>query len=355
MRRVFLTCLALLSLAFITQAEAPSFEPIQKKDEVLKLEEENGKKVLKLAGERELSVLSLLRAWVEVSGNQVMYQPSQVASFIVTIAAPEEGKTYDTDGIEGLLADALWHFRLYLVELSAGRFHLVQSTEAMTYAPILDAAKLNAVPEHRVVNLCWRTAFPSLVLQRAGATNPMRWEVMNMSRVPGIVLVCDRAGKLRELIPSFEEIDRQAALREIRIYESASLIEPANVAKALDELVPKDLFVPQNAVSAIANTRLLLVWAVPEIQALVPGVLKELAGEPKAAPPAKEPPKWEVRRYDLPENADSADVMAALEKLFDVARTPKLTIVAIPGKKALAVRALPEVHDQVATFIELLK
>lgn len=91
MRRVFLTCLALLSLAFITQAEAPSFEPIQKKDEVLKLEEENGKKALKLAGERELTVLSLLRAWTEASGNQVMYQPSQVASFIVTIAAPEEG------------------------------------------------------------------------------------------------------------------------------------------------------------------------------------------------------------------------------------------------------------------------
>jgi hypothetical protein len=173
--------------------------------------------------------------------------------------------------------------------------------------------------------------------------------------VPGIVLLCERAEHLRAMISSLEEIDRVAALREIRLYESASLTPPANVAKALDALVPKDVFVPQNAVSTIPNTRLLLVWAVPEIQALVPGVLKELAGEPKAAQPPKDLPKWEVRRYDLPETADSADVLAALEKLFDAARTRRLTIVAIPGKKALAVRALPEIHKQVAEFIELLK
>ncbi|KAA0213669.1 hypothetical protein EDM80_07805 [bacterium] len=349
MRRVILACLALLSLAFNTQAEAPSFEPIQKKEEVLKLEEEGGKKVLKLAGEQELSVLSLLRAWTEASGNQVMYQPPQVASFIVTIAAPKEGKTYDTDGIEGLLADALWHFRLYLVELSAGRFHVVQATEAMTYAPILDAAKLNTVPQHRVVNLWWRTAFPVLFLYRATAANLMWPEAMHMSRVPGIVLVCDRAGKLRELIPSFEEIERQAALREIRIYESASFIEPANVAKALDELVPKDVFVPQNAVSAIADTRLLLVWAVPEIQALVPGVLAQLAANTSAEP---EPA---VRRYELPETAVASDVVAALEKLFRDVRQDGPRIVGVPGKRVIVVRADRHEHKQIAEFIDLLK
>ncbi|MCC6150575.1 MAG: hypothetical protein IT461_10020 [Planctomycetes bacterium] len=355
MRRVILTCLALLSLSFISQAEAPSLEPIQRKEDVFKLEEENGLKVLRLKGKQELVVESLLRAWVEASGNQVMYQPSQVASFKVTIAAPEEGKAYDAAGIEGLLADALWEFRLYLTELSPQRFHIVPIVEAEYYAPLVDVAGLKAVPEHRVVNLRWRTPFPLLFLHRAGATNLMWPEAMNMSRVPGIVLLCERAARLREIIPSLEEIDRAAALREIRLYESASSIAPASVAKALDELVPKDVFVPQNAVSAIPNTRLLLVWAVPEIQALVPGVLKALAIEPKAAQPPKDPPKWEVRRYDLPESADSADVIASLEKLFDAARTRRLTIVSIPGKKALAVRALPEIHEQVAEFIELLK
>jgi hypothetical protein len=355
MRRVILTCLALLSLAFITRAEAPAFQPIQRKEEVLKLDEENGKKVLKLAGEQELSVVALLRAWVEASGNQVMYQPQQIASFKVTVAAPEEGRSYDADNIEGLLADALWEFRLYLTELSPQRFHIVPIVEAEAYAPLVDVAGLKDIPGHRVVTLRWRTAFPSLFLHRAGATNLMSLEAMNMSRVPGIVLLCERAARLREITPSLEEIDRAAALREIRLYESASPVAPASVAKALDELIPKDVFVPQNAVSAIPNTRLLLVWAVPEIQALVPGVLKALAIEPKAAPPAKDAPKWEVRRYDLPESADSADVIAALEKLFDAARTRRLMIVSIPGKKALAVRALPEIHDQVAEFIELLK
>lgn len=357
MRRVILTFLVLVSLAFIAQAEVPRNEPIQRKEETLKLEEENGKKVLKLAGKHELAIEALLRAWAEVSGNQVIYQPQQIASFKVTVAAPEEGKSYDADGIEGLLADSLWEFRLYLMELSPHRFHIVQITEAMTYAPFVDVAALKDVPEHRVVNLCWRTAFPELFQFRANATNLVRPEAMNMTRVPGSVLLCERAGKLRALIPSFEEVDRQVAKREIRLYHSDTTITAANVAKALDALIPKDVFVPQNAVSAIPNTRMLLVWAVPEIQALIPGVLKQLAEAPKEPSPVRQPvqPKWEVRRYEVPQHAEVADVVAALEKLFDTERTRRLAVVAIPGKKAIAVRTLPEIHDQVGQFIELLK
>lgn len=349
MRRIIVTCLALLSLALITQAEAPSLEPIQRKEPVLELELENGRKVLRLKGKQELVVEALLRAWVEASGNQVIYQPSQIASFKVAFAAPEEGKTYDANDIEGLLADALWDFRLCLSELSASRFHIIMLTEAMTYAPMLDLAGLKDVPEHRVVNMYWRTAFPALFLHRAGATNLMWPEAMNMSRVPGIVLLCERAGKLRSMIPALEEIDRLAAKREIRLYQSGSIIEPADVAKALDALVPKDIFVPEMAVTAIPKTRLVLVWAVAEIQALVPGVLQQLAAKASAE---LEPA---VRRYDLPETAATNDVVAALDKLFRDVRRDRPTIIGVPGKKIIVARADPNEHKQIAEFIELLK
>lgn len=346
-----LTCLVLLSLALITQAEAPSLEPIQRKEPVLELELENGRKVLKLAGNRELVVDSLLRAWVEASGNQVMYQPSQVASFKVTIAAPEEGKTYDAGAIEGLLADVLWTFKLVLVELSPGRFQIVMVMEGMSYAPLVDVAGLRDIPTHRMVNLRWRTLFPTIFMQRAGAANLVWPEAINVSRVPGIVMICERAGKLRELLPALEEIDRIANTREIRLYSSSSAVEPANVAKALDALIPKDVFVPQNAVSSIPNTRLLLVWAVPEIQALVPVVLKELAAA-SANEAKSEPP---VRRYDLPEGASTGEVVAALEKLFQDVRRDRPTVVAVPGKRVIVARADPNEHKQIAEFIELLK
>lgn len=347
--RPLLATFMLMVISFGTLADAPLPQTIQRKEETLKLEEENGKKVLKLAGKQEIAIEALLRAWVEASGNQVIYQPSQIASFKVTVAVPEESKTYDANGIEGFLADALWDFRLCLSELSASRFHIVMLTEAMTYAPTVDLAGLKGIPEHRVVNLYWRTAFPALFLHRAGATNLMWPEAMNMSRVPGIVLLCERAGKLRSMIPALEEIDRLAAKREIRLYQSDSIIEPTDVAKALDALVPKDLFVPEKAVTVVPNTRLLVVWAVPEIQALVPGVLQQLAANASAEP---EPA---VRRYELPETVATNDVVAALDRLFRDVRRDKPTIVGVPGKKIIVVRADPNEHKQIAEFIELLK
>ncbi|MBP9892809.1 MAG: hypothetical protein KBG84_12975 [Planctomycetes bacterium] len=355
MRRVILTCLVLLSLAFISQAEAPAFQPIQRKEEVLKLEEENGKKVLKLAGERELSVLSLLRAWVEASGQQLMYSPSQLSPYRCTIASPQGGKTYDALGIEELVSDALGQFRMCLVEFSPGRFNVVYPNEIMSYAPMVTVDELPRIAGFRWVTLKYWSryggyqALANIAKIDTARSGPPSLPLGNWA------FFCERADKLRELLAVFERVEQHAASREIKVYSPPASVDPQALAKAVNELAAADSMIPPVSVSVIGKTNILLVWAAPEQLALVPGLLKELAIEPKVAPPAKDAPKWEIRRYDLPETADSADVVATLEKLFDVARTRRLTVVSIPGKNALAVRALPDIHDQVAEFIELLK
>ncbi len=355
MRRVILTCLALLSLAFITQAEAPSPEPIQRKEPVLELELENGRKVLKLVGEQELSVVALLRAWVEISGHQLMYSPSQLSSYRCTIASPEGGKSYDALGIEELVSDALSQFRMCLAEFAPGRFNVVYPNDIMAYAPMVTAEELSKIPGFRWVTLKYWSryagyqALVNIAKSDKARSGPPTLPLGNWA------FFCDRADKLRELLAVFERVEQYAASRELKVYSPPASVDPQALSKAVNELVGSDSLMPPVSVSVIGNTNILLVWAAPEQQALVPGVLKALAIEPKAAQPPKDPPKWEVRRYDLPESADSADVMSSLEKLFDAARTRRLTIVSIPGKKALAVRALPEIHEQVAEFIELLK
>ena len=355
MPRLLLALCVLLALAFVTQADAPLPQPIQKKEEALKLEEENGKKVLKLTGERELSVLSLLRAWVEASGQQLMYSPSQLSSYRCTIASPEGGKTYDALGIEELVSDALSQFRMCLVEFSPGRFNVVYPNDVMSYAPMVTVDEVPKIAGFRWVTLKYWSRYAGYqALVNVAKTDKARSGPPNLP-LGNWAFFCERADKLRELLAVFERVEQHAASREIKVYSPPASVDPQALAKAVNELAASDSLAPPVSVSVIGKTNILLVWASPEQQALVPGVLKALAIEPKAAPPAKDAPKWEVRRYDLPETADSADVVATLEKLFDVARTRRLTVVSIPGKNALAVRALPEIHDQVAEFIKLLK
>jgi hypothetical protein len=281
-----------------------------------------------------------------------MFQPSQIAAFKVTVSAPEEGKTYDAAGIEALVTNGLDEFKLRLAEISPGRYGIVQVTEALSYLPIVTVEQLGQVPDSKWVTLAYRARIVQARIQRETLSNLMVGESVVGSIEPYTLLLCDRADRLRKIVPILDEIEKAASLREVRLYEAPPGVEAGALSKALADLIPKDRYVPVSAVTQLSGTRLFVVHAVLEQQSMVADALKKLAA--LATPPASEK-RPELHRYEIPAAASVEESVAALEKLFRSVGQGRPTFAAVPGAHAIVARAYPIDHEAIAKFVELIK
>lgn len=347
--RPLLATFMLMMISFATLADAPLPQTIQRKEETLKLEEENGKKVLKLTGKQEVSVEALLRAWVEASGNQLLYHASQFSAYKCTIAAPEGEKVYGAEGLELLAVDALWQFKLMLVELSPGHFQICQANEAPSYSPIVSEQELANVPTGRFVCLRFHSSFAQLLAQRRAAS--MATSGVMLSNVGDCVILWGRAEQLRDAVRVVRDAEGIIKRIEPRAYEATRAVDASLLSQSIENLAQQGEFAPKVKVIPLPQARLVLVFATPEQHAVVTEALRKLD---VAIQPGGGGVATEVRRYEVPDTASLEDVLESLNNLFSQGRGTWPRIAKVPGKHALIVRGTAVDHREFEQALKLI-
>lgn len=109
--RVVLSSVLLLVLGVTSSAQSkPAIKPEAKEGETVKL---------RLTGDiRDIPIEELIKWWCEYEKVNVMYQPTQVASFKVSLMVPTSGTDIPADKFGQLVSDALEPFGLVVVEIS---------------------------------------------------------------------------------------------------------------------------------------------------------------------------------------------------------------------------------------------
>jgi len=317
----------------------------------LTLVEEDGRKVLKLAGKLEVDTAWLLQPFADANAVQVMYHPAQVRGR-VTLQSPEGGKTYDASGIEALLGDALETFSLALCEVSTGRFIIVQATEAITYSPAVSPDGLKKLPDQRWATLCYPLKSGEWSDYRHRIPKNRTSSAPAFGGIASMLLFCDRVDRLRAVVTLLDEVAAQLATREIRVYETPPGVDAGSAGRALSGLVGADQEFPPPITSPLAGTRAIVVRALPEQHAMVEQTLGKLA---QKAPVPDPEMVMEVRRYPLPAGSDAPAIAVSLASMFPSKGLEGPSFCTVPGTTALLARARPPLHKEIAKAIELMK
>lgn len=338
--RAVLSGLLLLLLGVTSSAQAkPDVKPEAKEGEKAKLT---------LTGEmRNIPVEELIRWWCEYEKVQVMYQPAQIASFKVSLLAPTSGTEIPSDKFVQLVSDALEQFKLVIVEISENRYSIIQATEAITQAPIVDVATARKTPG-------WKWISVSLPV-RHGDPNAMRAALQNvMSRQGGSVnpvvsppalIVCDRADRLQRIINVVEALEAEGARRTAKTYTLPAGIDAANAAAAFAVIVGQERYERDPAAGSVGGSTV-VVRGTPEQLALCDELFKQLVAN---ADKFVEASKLNARRYDVANSPEK--FVEGLEKLFK----GQLSAAAVPGANAIIVKANNATHEEVKAALELMK
>ncbi|CAG0971056.1 hypothetical protein PLCT2_01353 [Planctomycetaceae bacterium] len=338
--RVILSGLLLLLLGVMSSAQAkPDVKPEAKEGEKAKLT---------LTGEmRNIPVEELIRWWCEYEKVQVMYQPAQIASFKVSLLAPTSGTEIPSDKFAQLVSDALEQFKLVIVEISENRYSIIQATEAITLAPIVDVATARKTPG-------WKWISVSLPV-RHGDPNAMRAALQNvMSRQGGWVnpiaqppalLVGDRADRLQRIINVVEALEAEGARRTAKTYFLPPGICATTAAAGFSTIIG-ERYNPSTPPAAAVNESAVAVRGTPEQLALCDELFKQLVA---SADKFVEGSKLNARRYDVANSPEK--FVEGLEKLFK----GQLSAATVPGANAIIVKANNATHEEVKAALELMK
>ena len=305
-------------------------------------------KKIKLAGEvRDVLVMDLIKGWVESSKVELIYQPSQLSSFKVSILAPSDGKELEAERYPQLVADALEQFKLGIVELSPNRYSIIHLQELITQVPVISVEAAAKLP-------CWSWAVV-LFPVRYGDANAYRATLQNMvsrsggsvNPAPGWVqqlVVCERADRLRRILATVEAMEAENGRRKTRIFELPEGVNSEMVVGAFSLVLGERSYNVQS--TAAAGRFTVIARGMPEQFEECEKLLKALT--PIAAQ-ASARAKTESRRYEVAKEAVA--IAKGLNELF----TNAITATAVPGTNAVIVRATVATHDEVKAALELMK
>lgn len=338
--RVLLSSVLLLVLGMTSTAQGkPASKPELKPGE-------DGK--LRLSSDvRDIPVEELIRWWCEYEKVNVMYQPNQLSGFKVSVMGPSSGTEVPAEKFCQLVSNALEQFRLVVVEISENRYSIVQATEAITHAPVVDVATARKTPG-------WKWITVQIPI-RHGDANSMRAVLQNvMSRVGGSInpniappamIVCDRADRLQRIINAIEAMEAEGARRTAKTYTLPAGINAASAAAGFATIIGERYNQPTPPAAAVNETTV-VVRATPEQLVLCDELFKQLVAKAEEITAQS---KVSARRYDVPKSPEQ--FVESLEKLF----SGKIYAAVVPGADAVIVKANNATHDEVKAALELMK
>jgi type II secretory pathway component GspD/PulD (secretin) len=296
----------------------------------------------------DLSVLELIRWWCEYEKVSVIYQPTQLMSFKVTLMVPKDGEEIAPERLSHLLADALDQFRLCIIEISENRYSIVQATEACTLSPFLDVEAARKAPSwkyvvvriplrHSDANVA-RAALQNLMSRQGGTVNPLQ--------APQFLLIGDRADRLQRLIDAVEAFEAEGARRTAKTYILPPGISANSAAAGFSTIIGSERYNQPTPPAAAVNETTVVVRATPEQLVLCDELHKQLVAKAEEITAQS---KVSARRYDVGRTPDK--FVESLEKLFK----DQLSVAAVPGANAIIVKANAATHEEVKAALELMK
>lgn len=339
--RVVLSSVLLLVLGVTSSAQSkPAIKPEAKEGETVKL---------RLTSDiRDIPIEELIKWWCEYEKVNVMYQPTQVASFKVSLMVPTSGTDIPADKFGQLVSDALEPFGLVVVEISENRYSIVQATEAITHAPIVDAATARMAAGWKWITVslpvrygdpnALRAALQNVMSRRGGNVNPV------MS--PPSLIVCDRADRLLRIINVVEAMEAEGARRTAKTYILPPGISANSAAAGFSTIIGSERYNQPTPPAAAVNETTVVVRATPEQLVLCDELHKQLVAKAEEITAQS---KVSARRYDVGRTPDK--FVESLEKLFK----DQLSVAAVPGANAIIVKANAATHEEVKAALELMK
>ncbi|MBP9892808.1 MAG: hypothetical protein KBG84_12970 [Planctomycetes bacterium] len=338
--RLLLSGVLLLVLGMTSSAQGkPAIKPEAKEGEKAKL---------KLTSDvRDIPVEELIRWWCEYEKVTVMYQPTQLASFKVSLMAPTSGIDVPADKFGQLVSDALEQFKLCIIEISENRYSIVQATEACTLSPFLDVEAARKAPGWKYVVVRIPLRYSDANVARASLQNLMSRQggTVNPLQAPQFLLIGDRADRLQRLIDAVEAFETEGARRTAKTYILPPGISATSAATGFSTIIGERYNQPTPPAAAVNETTV-VVRATPEQLVLCDELHKQLVAKAEEFTAQS---KIMSRRYDV--GSAPEKFVESVEKLFK----NQLAVAAVPGANAIIVKANASTHDEVKAALELMK
>lgn len=317
---------------------------------VVKPEAKDGAEAkLTLSGDmRNIPVEELIKWWCEYQKVTVMYQPTQIASFKVTLMAPTGGTDIPSNRFGYLVSDAIEQFKLCIVEVSENRYTIVPATEACTQAPIVDIEAARKTPGWRWVTVriplrfsdpnAVRAALQNLMSRQGGSVNPIQQ--------PQFLLACDRADRLQRVIDACEAFEAEGGRRKAKTYVLPPGISANSAAAGFSTIIGSERYNQPTPAAAAVNDTTVVVRATPEQLVLCDELHKQLVAKAEAITAEG---RVTARRYEVAKSPEQ--LVESLEKLFK----GQLSAAIVPGANAIIVKANNATHEEVKAALELMK